>query len=35
MATRFKSRTLQELVEPLLEVRELGEVYTSPFCELR
>jgi len=32
MTTSLETRTLKELVEPLLEVRELGEINASPFC---
>lgn len=32
MATGLEARTLKQLVEPLLQVGELGEVDTSPFC---
>jgi hypothetical protein len=32
MATGLEARSLKQLVEPLLQVGELGEVDTSPLC---
>jgi hypothetical protein len=32
VTTSLEARTLQELVEPLFQVRELREVYASPLC---
>lgn len=32
MTTSLETRTLEELVEPLLEVGKLGEINASPFC---
>jgi hypothetical protein len=32
MTASLETRALEKLVEPLLEVGELGEIDTSPFC---